>query len=318
MKKSIKDFIVINTNDLTSNEAKNILEQIEHTKSMTLGEFYYRHYIPYIKTTKKSYRQDMNFFKNHILPQWKNIPMNQLSREQIAQKHASLIQKNNLSPNTANKLIKYLSHAFNLAIDWEIEAITQNPTSRIKLFPITNFIERYLTHDEAINLLNAASKDKNPYIKLIIEFLLLTGARKTEVLTAQWKYIDLENKLWTIPYTKSGKIRRVPIIPKLEEVISQIPKKSNIYLFPSINDTNKPIKTFEHHWYKARKIAELEDVRIHDLRHTFASVLINNGRSLYEVQILLGHSNITVTQRYAHLTQKSLQEAASSAEKIVD
>ncbi len=294
-----------------------INSKLNQSQVITLGKFYHEYYVPHIKTSKKSYRQDMNFYKNHILSIWKDIPMDNITRAIINKKHSSLVQDNKLSPNTANKLIKYLSHTYNLALNWEIDGIKENPTSKIKLFAVTNIIERFLTKEETISILNEASKINTPYIKSIIEFLMLTGARKQEVLTAQWKYIDLKNKLWTIPLTKSGKVRRVPITPQLEKIIEYIPKNSEIYLFPS-NYTGEPMKNFEHHWYKIRKEVGLDDLRIHDLRHSFASVLVNSGRSLYEVQHLLGHSNVSVTQRYAHLTQNSLYEAACMASKLIE
>ncbi len=284
--------------------------------TITIEDFYTNHYLPFIKTSKKSYRQDINFYKNHILPQWKHLPMNELTRAMITQKHISLVQDNNLSPNTANKLLKYLSHTYNLALDWETKGIEINPVAKVKLFPVTNLIERFLTKEETTRLLNAASKVDNVYIKPIIEFLILTGARKTEVLTAKWQYIDLVNKLWTIPLTKSGKVRRVPITPQLETVIQSIPRRNTEYIFPSLL-TNKPMKNFEFHWYKIRTAALLEDVRIHDLRHSYASILVNSGRSIYEVQQLLGHSNVSVTQRYAHLSKNSLFEAAECAGRLL-
>ena len=104
---------------------------------------------------------------------------------------------------------------------------------------------------------------------------------------------------------------QIPITPQLEKVISSIPKH-NQYLFPNGKES-KPIVNLTYHWHKIRKLAHIEDVRIHDLRHSFASALVNSGRSLYEVQQLLGHSDIKVTQKYAHLSKNSLYDAACSA-----
>ena len=134
------------------------------------------------------------------------------------------------------------------------------------------------------------------------------------MITAQWRYIDLVNKIWTIPLTKNGKIRRVPITPQLETILNKQPK-INQYIFPN-SSTNKPIVNLMFHWQKIRKDANIQDVGIHDLRHTYASTLVNSGRSLYEVQQLLGHSDVSVTQKYSHLTNNSLYEAASCAINI--
>ena len=141
---------------------------------------------------------------------------------------------------------------------------------------------------------------------------------KRNAITARWKYIDLESKIWTIPLSKGNKVRYVPITPTLEKLLTNITKDKSPYIFPSTRDPKLPISSYQHHWYKAKELANLPDLRIHDLRHTFASTLVNNGRSLYEVQHLLGHSNIAVTQRYSHLSKSSLHEAASVVDGLIE
>ena len=109
--------------------------------------------------------------------------------------------------------------------------------------------------------------------------LILTGARKREVLDARWEDFDLGREAWRIPISKSG----------------------------------KPYMSVFYAWDTARKSVGLSDVRMHDLRHSFASLLINSGRTLYEVQHILGHTQVKTTQRYAHLSQDTLLAAANSA-----
>ncbi len=145
--------------------------------------------------------------------------------------------------------------------------------------------------------------------------LLLTGARKREVLDAQWCDFDMLNNLWTIPITKNGKKRILPITQPLQDLLNQIPKQSK-YLFTSPK-TNKPYVTIFQSWNTARTKAKLPEVRIHDLRHTYASALVNAKCSLYEVQVLLGHSTAKMTQRYAHLSNESLMNAASCAGRLL-
>ena len=146
--------------------------------------------------------------------------------------------------------------------------------------------------------------------------MILTGARKSEVLKAKWKDIDMYNMMWTIPTSKSGKKRYIPISNELHKLILQIPKRKNIYLFVSPK-TNLPQNDVYQAWNNARIKANLKDVRMHDLRHSFASQLVNSGRSLYEVQTLLGHSSIKMTQRYAHLSNESLMSAVSCAGNLM-
>jgi len=158
-------------------------------------------------------------------------------------------------------------------------------------------------------------KSPNIHLQFIIPMLLLTGARKREVLNAQWSDFDMMNNLWTIPITKNGKKRILPITPPLKELLQQIPKGSK-YLFASPK-TKKPYITIFQSWNTARINAGLQEVRIHDLRHTYASALVNSKCSLYEVQILLGHATAKMTQRYSHLSNESLMSAASKAGRLL-
>jgi len=112
--------------------------------------------------------------------------------------------------------------------------------------------------------------------------------------------------------SKSGKARFVPISDGLLQVLNSVPRFANCpYVFPNPK-TKQPFHSIYGTWNKARTAVGLEDVRCHDLRHSFASFLVNSGRSLYEVQKILGHSQISTTERYAHLSQDSLLSAANS------
>ena len=287
---------------------KEELKELPKVKTVTLNEFFFNYYYPFVKTSKKSFKEDFSFFKNHILPNFGDLYLNEISKIKITSLHLKLKDNNKLSNSVANKLVKFLSYAYNLAILWEIPNVTVNPAKNIKLFKDNEAKERYLTNDEINRLLMVASKCSNKQIKPFLEFLLLSGARKSEVLNAKWEDVDMINNVFTISQTKAGKIRRVPISNKLKEVLNSLPKYNDTYIFTSMI-TNKPMRDIDYYWYKIRKEANLNDVRIHDLRHTFASILVNKGISLYEVQKLLGHSSITMTQRYAHLSNESLRNA---------
>ncbi|MFM7633100.1 MAG: site-specific integrase, partial [Betaproteobacteria bacterium] len=151
----------------------------------------------------------------------------------------------------------------------------------------------------------------NPMLGSITRFLILTGARKREVLDATWADIDFEQRLWRIPKTKSGKIRYIPLSAEALRVLNElllkaVPGRQHIFANPA---TGKPFISIFYSWDACRKRAGLPEFRIHDLRHSFASFLVNAGRSLYEVQQLLGHADIRTTSRYAHLSRDTLREA---------
>lgn len=141
--------------------------------------------------------------------------------------------------------------------------------------------------------------------------LLMTGARKREVLDARWEDFDYEIRQWKIPFTKGGKPRYVPMSDGVLGILEAVPRvEGSSYVFPNPG-TGKPYVAIHFAWDTVRKRAGLEDVRMHDLRHSFASILINSGRSLYEVQHLLGHTQVKTTERYAHLQQDTLMRAAN-------
>jgi len=134
-------------------------------------------------------------------------------------------------------------------------------------------------------------------------------------LKAKHKDIDLKNKIWTIPLSKSNKTRTVPISNSLEKLILSLNKTTD-YLFPNPHQ-NKPLHDIYKPWDAIRKKANLPTLRVHDLRHTTASILVNKGVSIYKVQNILGHQNIKMTMRYAHLSNQALSDAVAIMDGVV-
>ncbi len=135
-------------------------------------------------------------------------------------------------------------------------------------------------------------------------------------MDAKWTDFDLERRIWRIPTTKAGKARHVPLADGVMNLLSTMPRNVD-WAFPN-PDTGKPYVSIYCAWHTARTKAGLADVRMHDLRHSFASLLINSGRTLYEVQNILGHTQVKTTQRYAHLSQDTLLAAANTATAAIN
>ena len=283
---------------------------------ITFLEFYNSYYLPYIKAHIKSYETNISVFKNHILKDLSNTSMADLKKLDIKRLHNEMITLKNLSRATANKFLIFLSSAYKLANEFEL-LNSYNPCRGIKEFELNNQRQIFLTQSQTKRLLNEVNKSSNIHLKYIVPMLLLSGARKREVLDAKWCDFDNINNLWTIPLTKNGKKRILPITKSLQTILNQIPKDKTPYLFASPL-TNKPYISIYQSWNSARVKANLKEVRMHDLRHTYASALVNAKCSLYEVQVLLGHSTAKMTQRYAHLSNESLMRAASNAGKLVE
>jgi integrase len=142
--------------------------------------------------------------------------------------------------------------------------------------------------------------------------MLVTGQRKGNVLRMKWSEVDLTKKLWTIPMTKSGKTHRVPLNEAAVSILQQQEKfreTDNPHVFPG-QKIGSSLKTVQKTWSRARRAAGVENCRLHDLRHTYASILVQRGVNLYVVSKLLGHHAPSMTARYAHLADNTLVEAS--------
>ncbi len=287
-------------------EEKAALKQVP-----TFGQFIDEQYLPHVKTYKRSWTTDVSYLKNHLLPRFANRYMDQITRQDILKMHRE--RSTTGAAGSANRLLIMMRFIFNLAMRWEVPGIKANPCAAVPLLEENNKRERYLSSDEARVLYESVCKSDNQMLKYIIPMLILTGARKREVLDAKWEDFDLERRLWRIPTTKLGKPRHVPISDGVLSLLGSAPRVyavDHVFANPA---TGKPYVTFYVSWNTARIRAGMPEVRIHDLRHSFASLLINNGRSLYEVQKILGHTQVKTTQRYAHLAPQTLLDASNAA-----
>jgi integrase len=282
----------------------------------TFAEFIDAQYLPHVRAYKKSWQTDVSLLKNHLLPRFGRTYLDQITRQDIVKMHADR-KDSGAAAGSANRMLIMMRYIFNLAIRWEVAGITTNPTKNVPLMPEHNKRERYLRHDEARSLYESVCRSANPVLKHIVAMLILTGCRKREVLDAKWEDFDFERRLWRIPTTKLGKPRHVPLSDGALSILTNTPRINGCpWVFANPN-TKKPFISIFSAWDTARRKAGLADVRIHDLRHSFASLLINSGRSLYEVQKLLGHTQIKTTQRYAHLAPETLLEATNAATRAV-
>ena len=160
----------------------------------------------------------------------------------------------------------------------------------------------------------------------ILKLLILTGARSGEARLARWRDIDLQTRIWTVPVSKNGRARRIVLSGAAVELLQSMRPRNELFNISTKQDDyvfqnprfRKPYNCFFSSWERIRQDAGLPKVRIHDLRHTYASMLINKGASLYEVQKLLGHFHISMTERYAHLLPNTLAERVEIVAGLVD
>jgi integrase len=296
-------------------------KQLDLKKSITFAVFIAEHYLPFVKSYKRSWTADDSYLRNHHLPALGTRYLDEITQDEVLAFREGLVSAG-YAPGTVNRCLVILRYAFNLALKWQLPGLDHNPTREVKLVADHRQRERYLSEGETRLLYEAVASSDNPLLKYMISLLILTGARKREVLDARWEHIDRGRRQWLIPLPKGGKPRYIPLSEQAMALLDQVAaaqqdlitpeRPTQGYLFANPN-TGKPFVNIYNSWDTARKRAGLPEVRIHDLRHSFASFLVNNGRSLYEVQRILGHTHIRTTQRYAHLSPDTLLEAVDMA-----
>ena len=278
----------------------------------TLAEFARDRYMPFVKGYKRSWDADDSYLRNHVLPKFGSSHLDEISQQSVIELHHGM-RASGYAPATANRIVILLRYMFNLGKKWGIAGTEVNPASGVQLLEVNNARERFLTAEETQRLVAVLQDSANTQLKFIIPLLLLLGCRKRELLDSQWQDFDIERRSWRIPLTKSGKARHVPLSGSVLQVLAQLPRWEGCpYVVPNPK-TRKPYVSFFIAWDTARKKAGLPDVRIHDLRHSFASFLINGGQSIYTVMKLLGHTQLKTTQRYSHLSPQTLLDATDAA-----
>ncbi|MGE5443196.1 MAG: tyrosine-type recombinase/integrase [Ignavibacteriales bacterium] len=217
--------------------------------------------------------------------------------------------EDNAKPGTIARELAVVRNMFYQARKWH-KFFGENPVSQSGMPEVHNQIEQILSPEEEERLLKVSP----PYLRNIIITALNTGMRKMEILSLKWDYIDLENKVITIPQanTKSKKTRRIPVSSALRKTLLEQKLRSggSEFVFPSTRSKSGHLSFLDRAFAAACKSAEIQGFRFHDLRHTAATRIIESrkGISLDAVKKLLGHSTIKITERYSH-PESSIEEA---------
>ena len=281
----------------------------------TLIQFVRERYLPHAKASKRSWRIDETNLRIHILPSLGSLPLDMITSGNVAGLINGMHAKGYAS-GTTHRILALLRSLLNLARKWNIPGASANPTAGITTAPVVHR-QRFLTREETQRLITAIGEDKNRVAANAIMLLLLTGARRNEITQAKWEYVDWQTRTLLVPLSKSGRPRRIALNAAAIALLQSLPQTTNDeYIFPSPFSGHAFASLF-YPWDRIRRRAGLLDVRLHDLRHSFASFLVNQGVSLYVVQGLLGHTQPRMTQRYAHLAQQTLLNAAEVVSAVI-
>jgi integrase len=315
---------------------------------LDLWERYQAEHLP--RKAPRAQADERSIWEKIILPRLGKLKLSAIDHAAIDALHRDITTIRG-TPVRANRTIETLRKAFNLAIRWNW--CERNPASGVRRNP-EDKRSRYLTKKEIAALVQALNDHSEPMSANAIKLLMLTGARRGEVLGATWAMFDLDNGVWTKPsaHTKQRRLHRVPLsgpalrlLTELKEEAARKARKDGVsmnpYVFPGAN--GKPLTDIKRSWTsiclkaglieqvpkKARNGKPLNgkdgkpvmvaqpSVRMHDLRHSFASILVSAGASLPLIGQMLGHTQVQTTQRYAHLYDDPLRKAAETVGEVV-
>ena len=246
----------------------------------TLMAFVEEIYLPHIRLRKRSWSVDARLARRFIYPSFGSRELGKIRAIEVEKWLDRLTCK--LAPSSCNRVLAVFKTICSFAVRLGLVPQSATPCSGVFSLKLQAPKERYLSPDEAGKLMSTLEKSERQEAQAL-RLLLLTGARKNEILKARWENVHLDLHMISVPISKSG----------------------------------KPISDIFAYWKEVRDELNLADVRIHDLRHTFASFLVNAGHTLYEAQKMLGHADPRTTMRYAHLGQDALVTAAETVSKLL-
>ena len=256
--------------------------------------------------------------RRHIVPALGAFPMASIGRKQVAELHRRLYR----TPSMANAAVKTLSHMYAMAEAWGAVPEGTNPCRAVVMYPARRR-ERFLTDGEFERLGRVLDEAEirggaTPAAIAAIRLLMLTGCRKNEILTLRWDDVDLGAAELRLADAKTGP-RAVSLSSWAVRLLRGLPRAPGApWVFPG-HRKGRHLRSIDEAWQTVRARAGLDDVRLHDLRHSYASRALALGETLPMIGKLLGHSQMETTARYAHLARDSVRESAARiANSIAD
>ena len=280
----------------------------------TLMAFVEEIYLPHIRLRKRSWSVDARLARRFIYPSFGSRELGKIRAIEVEKWLDRLTCK--LAPSSCNRVLAVFKTICSFAVRLGLVPQSATPCSGVFSLKLQAPRERYLSPDEAGKLMSTLEKSERQEAQAL-RLLLLTGARKNEILKARWENVHLDLHMISVPISKSGKTRHIFLSDAARDILAGLKSRGKSpWVFPG-RTPRKPISDIFAYWKEVRDELNLADVRIHDLRHTFASFLVNAGHTLYEAQKMLGHADPRTTMRYAHLGQNALVTAAETVSKLL-
>ncbi len=276
----------------------------------TIGEFAERYMTEYAPGKKKpgTLETDRINLRCHILPALGALTVVSITKSDVVRLHQSMKD----TPGAANRTIQLVSHMMNVAEKWGLRPDSSNPCRHVEKYKERKR-ERYLSAQELARLgeilaQTERTKTERPSAIAAIRLLIFTGCRRGEILTLRWEHVDFENVCLRLPDSKTG-ARTIHLNAPALAVLSSIERQDdNPYVIAGAKPGTHLVN-LKKPWQRIRKQAGLVDVRLHDLRHSFASVAVGLGEGLPMIGKLIGHTQAQTTHRYAHLAADPVKAA---------
>jgi len=290
-------------------------ERSDARRAPTVADLCERFLEEHLPKTRPSTQRDYRaLIANDILPAMKHLKVASVTFSDVDTLHRKMTKR---APHRANRAVAVMSKMFNLAIKWGWR--TDNPARGIERNQEPPR-HRYLSGEELERLTTALAEHPDQQAANVIRLLLLTGARRGEVQSATWDQFDLADGVWTKPgaTTKQKTEHRIPLSAPARQLLAELHEVAGdnaVFVFPGRFDGHRV--EIKYDWAALCEAARIDGARLHDLRHSYASMLASAGLSLPVIGALLGHSQPQTTQRYAHLLDDPLREATERVGAVI-
>jgi len=289
-------------------------ERAARRAALTVKQLADDHFLPHSEKTLRGHQNNVGYCRR-IVQRLGSKALDEVTHADVNDFREHL-RKQGLASGTVNRHLAALRRMLNLAKRWGLFK-GDNPAASPGMLR-EQHRERFLTEAEERRLIRSLDDEPNRNAATILVLLLATGARKSEMMLALWQHVDLERGQLTVPRSKNGRTRHVPLPPVAVMLLRrQLSRRiaGNPYVFPGTKE-GQPVEDVRRAWARVKRAADLPaDLRIHDLRHSMASRLASAGTPLNEIGAILGHQMLSTTQRYAHFQHQRLIETSAIASK---
>lgn len=288
------------------------IEKQKIRQDLTLKQVFDDYLERHAKKHKKTWEYDDKQF-NRYLSSWKNKRLSTITRQDIERIHKKIGDENGIY--SANRLLSLLKTMFNKAVQWGWEGT--NPAQGVKKYKEKSR-DRFLQPTELPKFLKALNQETSTTIKDYILILLLTGARRGNVLSMMWDEIDFKRAIWRIPETKNGESLDIPLVDDAVSILKR--RKRDVmseWVFPSVTSQSGHLEEPKRVWQRVLENSGIRDLRIHDMRRTLGSYQAITGASLTIIGKSLGHKSQQATQIYSRLNDNPVRASMSKAVKTM-